>query len=110
MTYVKRLGAVQGIRPWVRAGAALVALVAMFTMVAPRPGSAQSPCAQYISGGPGNPASGTLRGFGKVTVSLGFSAGVSGSATYSYNVGFYEMSDGRIKRIRCDTYTEWFGF
>ncbi len=110
MTYVKRLGAVQGIRPWVRAGAALVALVAMFTMVAPRPGSAQSPCAEYISGGPGNPASGTLRGFGKVTVSLGFSAGVTGGASYSFNVGFYDMSDGSLKAIRCDTYVEWFGF
>lgn len=110
MTYFERMRAVQGVGLWTRAGVAVLALVAMFTIVAPRLGSAQSPCAEYISGGPGNPASGTLRGFGRVTVSLGFSAAVTGSASYSFNVGTYEMSDGSWKQIRCDTYEEWFGF
>ena len=49
MTYVKRLGRGQGARVWVRAGVALVALAAMLTIAVPRPGSAQEPCADYIS-------------------------------------------------------------
>ncbi len=110
MTYVKRLGAVQGIRPWVRAGAALVAVVAMFTIVAPRPGSAQEPCADYISGAANNPASGTLWGSRRVTVTLGVSAVLGGSVSISFFVGRYQMADGSFKRVRCDTYEEWFGF
>lgn len=110
MTYFERMRAVQGVGLWIRAGVAMLALVAMFTIIAPRSGSAQEPCAAYISGGAGNPASGTLRGSGKVTLSLGFSAGVTGGASYSFNVGVYDMSDGSQKWIRCDTYVEWFGF
>jgi len=110
MTYFERVRTVQGVGLWTRAGVALLALVAMFTIIAPRSGSAQAACADYISGGPGNPASGTLRGSGKVTVSLGFSAAVTGSASYSFNVGLYDMSDGSQRWIRCDTYVEWFGF
>lgn len=110
MTYVKRLGAVQGIRVWVRAGAALVALVAMFAIVGPRPGSAQSPCADYISGGAGNPASGTLWGSRRVTVTLGVSAVLGGSVSISFFVGRYDMGGGEFREVRCDTYEEWFGF
>ena len=110
MTYVKRLGAVQGIRPWVRAGAALVALAAMFAIVAPQPGSGQEPCADYISGGPNNPASGTLWGSRRVTVTLGISAGLSGGVSISFFVGRYDMGGGEFREVRCDTYEEWFGF
>ncbi len=110
MTYFERMRTVQGVGLWTRAGVAVLALVAMLTVIAPRSGWAQEPCADYISGGAGNPASGTLWGSRRVTVSVGASAGLTGSVSISFFVGIYRMSDGHFKRIRCDTYEEWFGF
>ena len=110
MTYFERMRAVQGVGLWTRAGVAVLALVAMFTIIAPRSGSAQEPCADYISGGAGNPASGSLWGSRRVTASMGFSSGLTGSVSISFFVGIYRMSDGQFKQIRCDTYEEWFGF
>ena len=96
-------------------------------------GIAQTPCADYISGGDGNPTTGTLIGSRKVTrtttTSSGASAGVSGSVgvgvgsvagnaggetssstttTEEFYVGTYVMFPGgdRIE-VRCDTYVGW---
>ena len=95
---------------WAFAGALAVSLAQ------PSVAAAQSECAEYISGGPNNPASGTLRGSKRVTLTIGgetgvngkvLSVGINGSITETFNVGIYEMDDGYPKEIRCDDYTEW---
>ena len=95
---------------WVFAGALALSLAQ------PSEAAAQSECAEYISGGPGNPASGTLVGSNRVTLNIGAGAGVeglglnlglNGGITVSFNVGIYRMHDGDYRRLRCDDYTEW---
>ena len=112
---------------WFTVGA-LVALFMLFAVDADT-GIAQTPCADYISGGAGNPATGTLIGSRKVTqtttTSSGASAGVSGSVgvvegnaggetssstttTEEFYVGTYVMFPGGARiEVRCDTYVGW---
>lgn len=86
---------------WAFAGALAVSLAH------PSVAAAQSECAPYISGGPDNPASGELRGFQSVTISLGAAFGLSVGITATFNVGVYDM-DGRPPMfVRCDEYVEW---
>ncbi|MYG18720.1 MAG: hypothetical protein F4208_03925 [Gemmatimonadales bacterium] len=95
---------------WVFAGALALSLAQ------PSEAAAQSECGEYISGGPNNPASGTLVGSSRVTLSLGAGAGVeglglnlglNGGITVSFNVGTYRMHNGDDRSFRCDNYTEW---
>ena len=95
---------------WVFAGALALSLAQ------PSEAAAQSECAEYISGGPNNPASGDLIGSKRVTLTIGgeagvdvevVSLGVTGSVTETFNVGTYRMDDGYPKEFRCDDYTEW---
>ena len=86
---------------WAFAGAMAVSLAQ------PSVAAAQSECAEYISGGPDNPASGELIGFQSVTVSFGAAFGLSVGITATFNVGAYDM-DGRPPiYVRCDEYVEW---
>lgn len=87
---------------WAFAGALALSLAQ------PSAAAAQSECGPYISGGPNNPASGVLRGFSRVTLNFGVSAGVNAGFSMSFNVGVYDM-EGRKDPIyvRCDDYTEW---
>lgn len=85
------------------------ALGAMLVLAMPEATRADESCAPYISGGPNNPRTGTLRG--TRTVSMTFTVGVGGSGvsyTITFTVGIYDM-DGEDKHlaVRCDTYTEW---
>ena len=95
---------------WAFAGALALSLAQ------PSEAAAQSECAEYISGGRGNPASGTLVGSQRVTLTIGgnagagaagLSLGVNGGITVSFNVGIYSMHDGDYRRLRCDDYTDW---
>ena len=76
-------------------------------------------CADYISSGAGDqPLTGRLIGSRTVTQSTSqtFSGSISmkltggnyqyqTSTTTTYEVGYYEMSNGEVKAIRCDSYT-----
>ncbi|MCY3598373.1 MAG: hypothetical protein OXN85_00150 [Gemmatimonadetes bacterium] len=95
---------------WAFAGALTVSLAL------PSGAAAQSECAEYVSGGPRKPASGTLVGSQRVTLSFGgnagvggkvLSGGINGSITVSFNVGVYRMHDDNHLSLRCDDYTEW---
>ena len=95
---------------WVFAGALALALAQ------PSEAAAQSECAEYVSGGPNNPMSGTLLGSQRVTLTIGAGAGVeglglnlglNGGITVSFNVGAYDTGDEEPLRLRCDDYTEW---
>lgn len=86
---------------WAFAGALAISLAQ------PAEVAAQSECAEYISGGPNNPASGTLIGSQSVTISLGAAFGLSVGITATFNVGAYNMDDRSTTYVRCDDYTEW---
>ncbi|WP_420614721.1 hypothetical protein [Candidatus Palauibacter sp.] len=95
---------------WVFAGALALSLAQ------PSEAAAQSECSEYISGGPNYPASGTLLGSQRVTLTIGGDAGVdvnvlgfgvNSSITVSFNVGAYDTGDDEPLRLRCDDYTEW---
>ena len=76
----------------------------------PSVAAAQSECAPYISGGPDNPAIGTLRGYQAVSLNLGAAFGLSVGVTATFYLGVYDMEDrdGRSTTyVRCDDYTEW---
>lgn len=77
------------------------------SFVQPSEAVAQSQCAEYISGGRSNPASGTLVGSRQVSVTGGFSSGVTATITSTFYVGAYRMHHGGIKDFRCDTYEPW---
>jgi hypothetical protein len=76
-------------------------------------------CADYISSGDGDqPLTGRLIGQRTVAVSSTqqitgtFNTRLSGGSyqyqrtvTTTYEVGFYEMSDGTTRMVRCDSYT-----
>ncbi len=106
---------------------ALMTLLVLLVVAAPPGAIAQSPCADYISGGADNPVTGTLLGSRKVTETTnlggGLNASVGGkkggvggsiggnmeggsSTTIEYYVGTYLMSDGDRLEVRCDNYTE----
>lgn len=85
---------------WVFAGALAVALAQ------PSEAAAQSECAEYISGGPSNPASGRLIGSRLVTVTGGVSTGITASVSSRFYVGVYWMGDHK-KSFRCDDYEPW---
>jgi hypothetical protein len=73
------------------------------------------PCADFISSGGGDgPLSGWLVGTSTMTYTYSFGGsvepggiGISGGTVVSesFEVGFYEMSDGRRLRIDCRNYT-----
>jgi len=86
---------------WAFAGALAVSLAQ------PSVAAAQSECAEYISGGPNNPASGKLIGSQRVTISLGAAFGLSVGITATFNLGAYAMHDDTTEYVRCDDYTEW---
>lgn len=95
---------------WVFAGALALSLAQ------PSEAAAQSECAEYISGGRGYPASGTLIGSNRVTLNVagnagvgagGLNLGVNGGITVSFNVGIYRMHDDSHRSLRCDDYTDW---
>ncbi len=94
---------------WVPAAGWVFAGALMLSLVQPSAAAAQSECADMISGGPGNPAHGTLRGSQSVTLNFGVGAGVSVGFSVTFNVGSYSMTGGGTIRVRCDDYTE-FGF
>ena len=85
---------------WAFAGALAVSLAQ------PSEAAAQSECAPYISGGPSNPASGTLIGSRLVTVSGGISTGVTATVSSTFYVGVYRMGNYK-KSFRCDDYEPW---
>lgn len=95
----------------------LAGLAAVVLLAVPAAVEAQSECAEYISGHSGNPITGELIGSQLRTETITVSGGVSGSAggvggnaggsrtiTISYNVGFYQMSNGDTYEVRCDSY------
>ncbi|MDE2943640.1 MAG: hypothetical protein OXT63_05460 [Gemmatimonadota bacterium] len=86
---------------WAFAGALAVSLAQ------PSVAAAQSECAEYISGGPNNPASGELIGFQSVTISIGAAFGLSVGITATFNVGAYDMDGRSPMYVRCDEYVEW---
>lgn len=95
---------------WAFAGALALSLAQ------PSEAAAQSECGEYISGGRGNPASGTLVGSSRVTLTFsgnagagaaGVNFGLNGGITVSFNVGTYLMHDGGHRSLRCDDYTDW---
>ncbi|MXW55319.1 MAG: hypothetical protein F4Z33_10655 [Gemmatimonadales bacterium] len=95
---------------WAFAGALAVSLAQ------PSAAAAQSECGDYISGGRDFPASGTLLGTQRVTLTFGgnagvggggLSGGINGSIAVSFNVGIYRMHDGSHRSLRCDDYTDW---
>lgn len=86
---------------WAFAGALAIALAQ------PSEAAAQSECAEYISGGPNNPASGSLIGSQSVTISFGAAFGLSVGITATFNVGAYAMHDDTTIYVRCDEYVEW---
>ena len=86
------------------------------SLAQPSEAAAQSECGEYISGGPRFPASGTLVGSRRVTLTFGgnagvggggLSGGINGSITVSFNVGVYRMHDNSYRHLRCDDYTDW---
>lgn len=95
---------------WAFAGALALSLTQ------PTVAAAQSACSEYISGGPGNPASGTLVGYRLITQNLGgginvsgggVSGGISGGGTSTFYVGVYRMHDDGLAAFRCDSYEPW---
>ncbi len=95
---------------WAFAGALALSLAN------PSVAAAQSECSEYISGGPSNPASGTLLGSRLITQNLGgsvsvsgggVSGGISGGGTATFYVGVYLMHHGRRDEFRCDSYEPW---
>ena len=95
---------------WAFAGALALSLAK------PSVAAAQSECSEYISGGPSNPASGTLLGSrlikqnlgGSVSVSGGgVSGGISGGGTATFYVGVYLMEGEGRQAFRCDSYEPW---
>jgi len=86
---------------WAIAGALAISLAQ------PSVAAAQSECAEYISGGPDNPANGSLIGSQSVTISLGAAFGLSVGITATFNVGAYDMDGGPTIYVRCDKYVEW---
>ena len=86
---------------WAFAGALMLALAL------PSVAEAQSDCAPYISGGPDNPASGTLMGSQSVTLNFGVGAGVSLGFSVTFNLGVYRMDDDHPITVRCDSYQQW---
>ncbi len=86
---------------WAFAGALAVSLAQ------PSQAAAQSECAEYISGGPDNPASGSLVGSQSVTISFGAAFGLSVGITATFDVGVYRMHDDTTEYVRCDDYTAW---
>lgn len=89
------------------AAAWAVAGALMLSLTLPSVAAAQSECAEYISGGPNNPASGTLMGSASVTLSFGASAGLTASFSTTFNVGVYDMDGRPPMYVRCDNYTEF---
>ena len=111
---------------------ALVALVMLFVFDATT-GIAQTPCADYISGTADNPATGTLIGQSRVTLTTTTTTGASGGANAEgsvgvatvganiggdksnstttveeFYVGTYIMFPGQERiQVRCDTYQGW---
>ena len=88
----------------------------MLSLTLPSVAAAQSECGEYISGGPSNPASGTLMGSRVITQNLGggvsvsgggVSGGISGGGTATFHVGVYWMEGEGLQAFRCDSYEPW---
>lgn len=89
-----------------RRGLAAAALMAGFAV-----GSAHAwdflDCADYISTAiTDDPGTGELVGTSTVTYTIAVNpGGVGGSYTETFQVGYYQMTDGNILRIDCRDYT-----
>ena len=93
---------------WV-ATIAVASLGAVFVLATPDIARANGDCAEYISGGPSNPRSGSL--IGTRTESITITVGVGGSGisrTITLTIGVYDMDgEDQHQEVRCDTYEAW---
>lgn len=87
---------------------ALVAIATVSFLVRAGDATADEDCAPYISGGPDNPVSGSLRGTRTVSVTIGINSVGIVTVTVTVTIGVYDTGDGDME-VRCDTYEEWTG-
>lgn len=95
---------------WVRVVGAACAL-ALALLARPPEAVARTACSPYISGGPSNPASGSLIGTMTVEECAIISGGLAGTgAEYqrcqTFEVGYYNMGSSTLK-LDCRDYTEY---
>ena len=82
--------------------------LAIFVLAVVPVGGLVAECAPYVTSSfKDGPHSGTLTGTESVTYSIsGGGLGYTGSYSVTYDVGYYKMADGSMKKLDCRTYKE----